>query len=538
MLTDRNPNPPKLLEDLCSLLQNPELPALLEQLGRPCLDPTLKISAELKETPKPSLLQRIDASVGSKTVKRSWSPLGEENPQKRRRLPASSGPSGRSLMSRSTPILPRFCPSNLLSLSLEDQTWMSLESSTTKEHPTNPERSHLLVRSEMHPDSILTMRTTNHLKNRNSLSQTCLGTRNRMIPPVSIATPVAKKPVGFFEHTTGTFPRPNSMLRSPPIPLPESLHRSGNESSREKQSTLTKSSRLSTMLSLMKRERVTWETRRSLLGSLNPGSVSRLLPNGPPLGGGLPKPSGFPSLTAMKNCSNMGTISNQNSQPRFPPPIISSSSTTLHCGMKWQRDNMPSSQTTTAFRDSTWQSSCPMESKGNQTNLRERNRPSHTKVETSPKFATNSMPGPAKILMQSANTVISAKTATNPGMEGTTARVEDNELYGLQLKYLRHNLWEERSLLSPTTAEWSETARPLPRPPPGEVLNPIAFKTITDHPDLFQVHTPIKVDVFEALLKNHLNRPFVNSVCAGLCDGFWPWADTMHEGLPVTHDES
>lgn len=140
--------------------------------------------------------------------------------------------------------------------------------------------------------------------------------------------------------------------------------------------------------------------------------------------------------------------------------------------------------------------------------------------------------------MQSANTVTSAKTATNPGMEGTTARVEDNELYGLQLKYLRHNLWEERSLLSPTTAEWSETARPLPRPPPGEVLNPIAFKTITDHPDLFQVHTPIKVDVFEALLKNHLNRPFVNSVCAGLCDGFWPWADTMHEGLPVTHDES
>ena len=114
----------------------------------------------------------------------------------------------------------------------------------------------------------------------------------------------------------------------------------------------------------------------------------------------------------------------------------------------------------------------------------------------------------------------------------------DSEIYGLQPKYLRHNLWEEVSVLSPTTAEWSETAKPLPRPPPNEISNPVAFKTITDHPDLFQIHTPIKVDVFEALLKNHPNCPFVNSVCAGLREGFWPWADTMREGLPITHDES
>ena len=113
-----------------------------------------------------------------------------------------------------------------------------------------------------------------------------------------------------------------------------------------------------------------------------------------------------------------------------------------------------------------------------------------------------------------------------------------NEFYGLQPKYLRHNLWQEGSSLSPTTAEWSETARPLPRPPPDEVLNPISFKTITDNADLFQVHTPIKVDVFEALLKNHPNQPFVNSVCAGLRDGFWPWADTLRGDLPTTHDES
>ena len=93
-------------------------------------------------------------------------------------------------------------------------------------------------------------------------------------------------------------------------------------------------------------------------------------------------------------------------------------------------------------------------------------------------------------------------------------------------------------MLSPTTAEWSETAHPLPRPPPNEVSNPVAFKTITDNPDLFQVRTPIKVDVFEALLAKHPNQPFVKSVCAGLRDGFWPWADTLRGDLPTTHDES
>jgi hypothetical protein len=67
--------------------------------------------------------------------------------------------------------------------------------------------------------------------------------------------------------------------------------------------------------------------------------------------------------------------------------------------------------------------------------------------------------------------------------------------------------------------------------------NPIALKTLSDNPTLFQIVTPIKVDIFESLLEHHPNPTFVHSVCAGLHDGFWPWADTLHDDFPSTHDE-
>ena len=116
--------------------------------------------------------------------------------------------------------------------------------------------------------------------------------------------------------------------------------------------------------------------------------------------------------------------------------------------------------------------------------------------------------------------------------------METNELHGLHPKYLRHNLWDEGFSLSPATAEWSEHAAPLPRPPLTEFTNRSALKTISDHPDLFQVRSPVNVDVFEALLKDHPNPLFVKSVCTGLREGFWPWADTLTDCFPTTHDES
>ena len=123
-------------------------------------------------------------------------------------------------------------------------------------------------------------------------------------------------------------------------------------------------------------------------------------------------------------------------------------------------------------------------------------------------------------------------------METKHVRKGPNEIFGLQPKYLRHNLWQKDAVLSPTTAEWSETAKPLPRPSLSEILNPISSKTIADNPNLFQVRTPIKVDMFESLLEHHPNPSFVQSICAGLREGFWPWADTLLDSLPQIHDES
>ena len=101
----------------------------------------------------------------------------------------------------------------------------------------------------------LMMRMSSPPSVRDSSSRTCPGTQTQaLLPPPAIVTPVARRLVDFCEPTTSTSPKPNS-----------SSPHSGSISSREIPSTSIISSRRSTMLSLMKRERVAWEKRKLLL---------------------------------------------------------------------------------------------------------------------------------------------------------------------------------------------------------------------------------------------------------------------------------
>lgn len=131
-----------------------------------------------------------------------------------------------------------------------------------------------------------------------------------------------------------------------------------------------------------------------------------------------------------------------------------------------------------------------------------------------------------------------ARSAGREAMGDTNAPKTEELAYGMRPRYLRHNVWDPDSEFSRTTADWTETARPLPRPPLEELQDEVTAKTIRENPDLFKIVTPINVDIFESYLSDHPNQPFVRSVCQGLREGFWPWADTLKVGYPETLDES
>ncbi|KAJ7135154.1 hypothetical protein C8R46DRAFT_1362264 [Mycena filopes] len=87
------------------------------------------------------------------------------------------------------------------------------------------------------------------------------------------------------------------------------------------------------------------------------------------------------------------------------------------------------------------------------------------------------------------------------------------------------------------TAVSTESDPPLPRPPLSE-YTPVVMKTLRENQHLFKIVSPVNVDVFESLLVDHPNQPFVRSVIVGLREGFWPWADTQPGTYPDTYDMS
>jgi hypothetical protein len=97
-------------------------------------------------------------------------------------------------------------------------------------------------------------------------------------------------------------------------------------------------------------------------------------------------------------------------------------------------------------------------------------------------------------------------------------------------------MWGGESPTRLTTALATETELPVPTPPPNELSNIVALRTIEENPHLFSVSTPIDVDRFEELLAAHPNPLYMQSMCQALHEGFWPWAETDIPGLPTTWD--
>jgi hypothetical protein len=465
---------------------------------------------------------------------------------KRPRSPLSSKSSETTLLSRlhspkrkqlSTPISLKYSPSGIQPMSPDPpDREFSISVSPTTRAKIYPHMVTGAFPSLMGPTTKTKVKLVQ--KGGNSLNQMSHGTRVVPLLPLTLSTPAAKKPVGYSEYTTETSPKPSFSSKSLTTHHPEFHHHSGNESSKETQLTSIKSSPPSTILSLMRKERVAWETRKSLLESLNQKSESRPPQNGLPPGEELLRQSVSLSPIAERNSSNMVTTWNRNSRLKSSHPITSSFCTTLPYATKSQPDNTFSSLISTDSLSYIQPSSFQMESNPQPTESPGKSQVNRISSPTKPISVINSTPEPARTTALNANTATSAGSVANLDTARKTVRTEANEIYGLQPKYLRHNLWDQGALLSPTTAEWSETARPLPRPPYSEIFNPISSQTIADNPDLFQVHTPIKVDLFESLLKDHPNPLFVKSVCEGLREGFWPWADTLRDDYPITHDES
>ena len=125
-------------------------------------------------------------------------------------------------------------------------------------------------------------------------------------------------------------------------------------------------------------------------------------------------------------------------------------------------------------------------------------------------------------------------TENQPALRRNIREVTD----GMRPKYLHYNIWDPNSEFSSSVSDWTLTAEPLEGPPRSALDDEAVTKTINDNPHLFKIVTPVRVEIFETYLISHPNQPFVKSVCNGLREGFWPWAETPKPGYPTTVDES
>ena len=104
--------------------------------------------------------------------------------------------------------------------------------------------------------------------------------------------------------------------------------------------------------------------------------------------------------------------------------------------------------------------------------------------------------------------------------------------------FVRDYVWSDDEKQNVSTALFSETAPPLPRPSDNELSNVQKWDVIRTHSHLFRITTPIHTGRLCDLLSKHPNRSLVESVDEGLKCGFWPWAITENSAAPSIVDNA
>jgi hypothetical protein len=376
--------------------------------------------------------------------------------------------------------------------------------------------------------------------------RTCLGTT---LDPCLHDVQAALKPVDPSERSVRICPELDLSCEWHTNSPKEFRLPSGTESSRENPSTLIKYCRPCTLSNLMKREKDAWEALKLFLPFPSLSAMSEQVRSGPQHSGEWPTESSSSSLTDEMNSLSMQTISRGFLQQNIPAPTPKLSYSISQYGTKWVADKIRSSPTTSDSMVLAKPYSMPtelsMEGVGQMAEVDEE-EPDREEDKGSPeverkRLVKGSMARTdASSMRMTASTNISVKTAERAGM-GSRHVVPKGVWepgYGLAPKYLRYNIWDPQSEFTRNTADWTETAHPLARPPQSEIDDSSATETIRTHSHLFKIVTPIRVDVFESYLQLHPNQPFVESVCAGLREGFWPWASVSKPGYPEINDES
>jgi hypothetical protein len=309
---------------------------------------------------------------------------------------------------------------------------------------------------------------------------------------------------------------------------------SGSTSCEVNPSTSTSSSQTSTALNLLRKALDTWEELKYDLSSPNQRKRSKHQEIGIRPSTSSSELLSSPSHTEKRNSGRMLTTSKTCSLPSSQPSIRGSSCMTTPSAQRSVEVNKSSSLTSIGSRNSLTRSSYPME----ETPKRQlpANAPHQGQIYATDSTVQLGVPTPIM-------NVATAMPADNVNVQDTTCRhARENKIRGSLPKYLRYNIWpyfpDCNDKTTPTTTEWSVTAKPLPSPPSSEFTAPGVRDTIKNNPNLFKIVTPLNIDLFESLLAQHPNQPFVNSVVRGFREGFWPWADTQQNNYPITYDAS